>query len=1170
MLLQKGQIMLKITVKNQSLGLSEEVIAENSAEFAVFSASFSSEWDGFEKTVRFRHAEGNTVYDVANVTENGEYFIPSEVLHRGRVYVSCVGVKGAGSIATSTRESFEVKGSLITSEGTVPTVTPNAYAQYVALVKDRADEVNDAAERAQKYANEAQVSRDSAFVSSVNAEKSERSARLAQERSEGYASRALVSETSAKSALNIIMGQMSGLEEKCMEKKAELDEYAHTKKGDIDSYAEKTCLEVADYADMLKKDFSADASMITTSFDVNYASKSDLLSQKAEGFISQMSQYTDEAEKSAVASQGYAREAEDSAYSASVCKNQTLNALSSALQCEQNVADHVENAASSAQIASEKAAEANSKLGEMLNISSSFYTREQADKRFDNAYYSFKRGAALCLDDADTEVELKSFTVYGNTERSHIPSSLDPCEITSFDGRVIFCGDNILDIDKCEFNNITREGETLTAQLSAGSIANIYMENIIPFLRAGEEYTLTLKTTSALKTERMILTVGNTEYSAYAYSGFITFRVPYAWDRSVFRIALSCFEDESRLTKRTRTYTNFGINRGSSPVYEPYNMRVLSTDCVLNGIPVYNGKNGNPADRICDSIEYRDGVLKYIRRIGKYVFDGKSTENWSYLSGWDRDDMVGFYCKVPGKGNYPVICNRFDYNGTDSESTSEQVACSGSTDCVYVQIKKSSIDGWGSSLSYERKRTLMKNWTVTHNIIVYFVLKEPEETVLSTNLIFPDKNIFCTFPGVTFEAEYKPLRNNGYACTVTNEVSGKRLEIISGADNMGLEGFSMKGITVQSAPTADEPQNINGFGNAVIVFCGKNRSNSHVYTGRYAKYRDGMIQVELPSGQNHAILYDETLNYTLEGSKTYTLTVECGTEPMEGEKIGIDINGTVFYSEEKSRSVTFEMPDGVRENKVKIYLCHLDTPTEAPQHRTYGGLRVVEGVTAGEFCPYNGSLVFLKDSLETGSTTTNGFLRACGDVYDRIYLKNGRMMLEKNVEYVVCKDSDEYHFVSETTDTALFRYVPENYKKGIIYCSHFPVITREQLDGGIAEGAFSDDDGILIRIKTERIEYYEEMTSEDEKIEGFAAWMDDEAVAIQYMSRYGGLYDVSVSNFAKSIAKIRTCREPVTVSSVFDRGSEKAGVGTVQGEISLAYPCDIAEFVKFKTAEAIR
>jgi len=190
--------MLKITVNNQSLSLSEEVIAENSAEFAAFSVSFSSEWDGYEKTVRFRHADSKTVYDAAGVTDGGEYFIPAEVLHRGRVYVTCIGVKGSHSIATSTRESFEVKGALISGEGTVPTVTPNAYAQYVEMVKNRSQEVNDAADRAQQYANEAEDARVNTLMNSAAAAKSASVAKNAQNRAEDFASAAALSEVSAE------------------------------------------------------------------------------------------------------------------------------------------------------------------------------------------------------------------------------------------------------------------------------------------------------------------------------------------------------------------------------------------------------------------------------------------------------------------------------------------------------------------------------------------------------------------------------------------------------------------------------------------------------------------------------------------------------------------------------------------------------------------------------------------------------------------------------------------------------------------------------------------------------------------------------------------------------------------------------------------------------------
>jgi len=1155
--------MLKITVNNQSLSLSEEVIAENSAEFAAFSVSFSSEWDGYEKTVRFRHADSKTVYDAAGVTDGGEYFIPAEVLHRGRVYVTCIGVKGSHSIATSTRESFEVKGALISGEGTVPTVTPNAYAQYVEMVKNRSQEVNDAADRAQQYANEAEDARVNTLMNSAAAAKSASVAKNAQNRAEDFASAAALSEVSAKASLDMTLRYADDFDQKCEQKKAELDAYTELKKSGIDEYAQKTYLEVEDYADGLKKDFAADANMLITNFDVHYASKLDLLSQKADEYETQSAQHSENAKS-------YAQEASDSAFSASVCKNQTLNALSSTLKSEQKASEYADHAAASAEIAAEKAAEAHNVIAGVFPMKDSFYTKEQADRRFSSAFYTYRKGDGLHLEDSDGETEFESFTVYGNTVRSHIPSTNNPCEITSFDGSIIFCGENVLDPDKCEFINITRENGVMTANLEEGETAAVNMESLIPFLRAGVTYTLTVKSDTVSENEKTVVHLGNAEFSADAACGFVTFTVPHTWDMSAFSVSLSHFKNTAEATKRTRVFSCLGLNRGILPSYTPYEGYTLAVGSPMRGIMVYNGKNGNPASKICDTLEYKNGELKLISRIGKTVLTGNSSEIWSYLTAREQPNTLNFSCRINGKGNYPVICDRLDYRGAVSSKTYEQIATNGQAGQIFIQIAKSTI-GWVQGYTRDQNVAAMREWLSNNNLTVYYVLEKPVEKIISTNLLFPYKNIYCDFSGVVMEAEYKSERRKPSPCVVSNTVCGETVKLDAASPGMPIQKTEIRGRSVQEKPSPDDPKEIEGFGSVVIAYKGTNLTNSQMYTAKNALCTGGIIKVTLPAGESHAELYDETLNYTLEGGKTYNLCAECDTEPAQGEKIGININGTAFYSEDGSRSLTFTVPDGVTENSVSIHLCHFDTPVTEPVTRIFGALRVTEGESPMPYEPYKGSLVFMKSEIETDHGTADAVLRSCGDEYDRISICDNVGILEKRIGTLTAEGEENVSFSKDLTGGTVVEFIlyPENYKKGNIYCTHLCVLNENEIQAQEAEGVYSMENGIAVRILASRLDGYSAEMDISEKCTLFLDWLWYDAPIFQYVLKNPEMYDISQSGLFKGINGLRTV-EGGKISSIFDTGAQTPSFGTVQGDISVTYPCEIAEFVNFKIAEAVK
>lgn len=127
---------MKLTLNNQELILADYgVLAEGACEFAEFTAAVSGHWRDFSITIRFRHASDSKTYEVANVIPGGVYYIPAEVMSRGTVLVSALGVCGSHRISTTNTASFLVGQSL--SGGEVPRVTDNAYAQYVGAVMEQ-------------------------------------------------------------------------------------------------------------------------------------------------------------------------------------------------------------------------------------------------------------------------------------------------------------------------------------------------------------------------------------------------------------------------------------------------------------------------------------------------------------------------------------------------------------------------------------------------------------------------------------------------------------------------------------------------------------------------------------------------------------------------------------------------------------------------------------------------------------------------------------------------------------------------------------------------------------------------------------------------------------------------------------------------------------------------
>lgn len=160
--------MIRFNVIGQTLKRTDEFTpASDSVEFLKAQFNIvSDEWDGYALTALFRHYETGKTYR-AVCDFDGVCVVPWEVLTKPaksrlnpkycRFYVTLTGNKGA-SVATTNEFEVEMRISGYT-EGEEPAEpTPDAYAQYVEVVKAEADKVATAAEEVKTKAESVEKS----------------------------------------------------------------------------------------------------------------------------------------------------------------------------------------------------------------------------------------------------------------------------------------------------------------------------------------------------------------------------------------------------------------------------------------------------------------------------------------------------------------------------------------------------------------------------------------------------------------------------------------------------------------------------------------------------------------------------------------------------------------------------------------------------------------------------------------------------------------------------------------------------------------------------------------------------------------------------------------------------------------------------------------------------
>ncbi len=151
---------MKLTVTKQKLVLDKDVIAEGAVNYATFQLNCDDSWKGLVKTVRFTADNGINVYDVPQVEDSKIYYIPNEVLVKGKASVGVIGVSEQ-IILTTSIAYFEVEEAL--DCGRTPSVTNDAYVKYVKEVTAHKKAAEDAKkvsleclEKSQKLKSEAE------------------------------------------------------------------------------------------------------------------------------------------------------------------------------------------------------------------------------------------------------------------------------------------------------------------------------------------------------------------------------------------------------------------------------------------------------------------------------------------------------------------------------------------------------------------------------------------------------------------------------------------------------------------------------------------------------------------------------------------------------------------------------------------------------------------------------------------------------------------------------------------------------------------------------------------------------------------------------------------------------------------------------------------------------
>ena len=146
--------MVKLVVDGQNLYRysTGKILADDSVDFVELEFSFSSEWEGMEKTAQF--IQGEKVYSVILVDD--KCYLPTEITE-GSFFITVFGY--AGERRGTTRKLQEVLYDSGFGQGEVPVPpTPDLYAQLLVKIDEAVKQAEQAVKDAQSVVMNMSVS----------------------------------------------------------------------------------------------------------------------------------------------------------------------------------------------------------------------------------------------------------------------------------------------------------------------------------------------------------------------------------------------------------------------------------------------------------------------------------------------------------------------------------------------------------------------------------------------------------------------------------------------------------------------------------------------------------------------------------------------------------------------------------------------------------------------------------------------------------------------------------------------------------------------------------------------------------------------------------------------------------------------------------------------------
>ena len=218
---------------------------------------------------------------------------------------------------------------------------------------------------------------------------------------------------------------------------------------------------------------------------------------------------------------------------------------------------------------------------------------------------------------------------------------------------------------------------------------------------------------------------------------------------------------------------NIGISIDGNPQQK---LRI-ETPNGLPGIKVDSGENytdSNGQQWICDEIDLERG--KYVKRIGKFIYDGSIDENWVPDTGFS--DCIRFYIqenKMMRLTNYKdrILCNRL--KSEKSHNDSRELCITGYATAPYSYPGENWI--YVNGMNQFKKVSELKTWLQNNPLEVYILLKTPIEHDLTPEEIADYKALHTEHPTTIFTNDENAEMELTYTVDTKTYVDKKIAEI---------------------------------------------------------------------------------------------------------------------------------------------------------------------------------------------------------------------------------------------------------------------------------------------------------------------------------------------------------------------------------------------------------